>query len=48
MQLPRSPRSFSNSRATPADYKRPRSVTFVSALPRVPTGKLQRFTMRDM
>jgi acyl-coenzyme A synthetase/AMP-(fatty) acid ligase len=36
------------ARRTLADYKRPRWVTFVSALPRTPTGKLQRFKLRDM
>jgi 2-aminobenzoate-CoA ligase len=29
-----------------APYKYPRSVEFVSALPRTPTGKVQRFRLR--
>ncbi len=31
-----------------APYKYPRAVQFVDALPRTPTGKLQRFRLRDM
>lgn len=34
-------------RARLASYKRPRWVTFVDALPRTATGKLQRFKLRD-
>ena len=30
-----------------ADYKRPRWVEFVPDLPRTPTGKLQRFKLRE-
>ena len=30
-----------------APYKYPRSIEFVSALPRTPTGKLQRYRLRD-
>jgi benzoate-CoA ligase len=34
-------------RARLADYKRPRAVEFVAALPRTATGKLQRFKLRE-
>jgi benzoate-CoA ligase len=34
-------------RAALADYKRPRWVEFVPELPRTPTGKLQRFRLRE-
>jgi benzoate-CoA ligase family protein len=34
-------------RAVLADYKRPRWVEFVTELPRTPTGKLQRFRLRE-
>ncbi len=33
---------------TIAPYKYPRAITFVSALPRTETGKLQRFRLRDL
>ena len=36
---------FTKQRIAP--YKYPRSVEFVDALPRTPTGKLQRFKLRD-
>jgi 2-aminobenzoate-CoA ligase len=32
---------------TIAPYKYPRSIEFVAALPRTPTGKLQRFRLRE-
>jgi 2-aminobenzoate-CoA ligase len=32
---------------TIAPYKYPRAVTFVDALPRTDTGKLQRFRLRE-
>ena len=35
-------------RAAIAPYKYPRAVEFVDALPRTPTGKLQRFRLREM
>ena len=35
------------ARARLAPYKVPRSVTFVDALPRTPTGKLRRFVLRS-
>ena len=35
------------AKAEIAPYKYPRSVDFVDALPRTPTGKLQRFRLRD-
>jgi 2-aminobenzoate-CoA ligase len=35
-------------KATTAPYKYPRSVSFVSALPRTANGKVQRFLLRDM
>ena len=31
-----------------AEYKRPRDVRIVESLPRLPTGKLQRKTLREM
>lgn len=34
-------------KATLAPYKYPRTVCFVDALPKTPTGKLQRFRLRD-
>ena len=36
---------FARSRL--ADYKRPRWVEFVAALPKTPTGKVQRFKLRE-
>jgi acyl-coenzyme A synthetase/AMP-(fatty) acid ligase len=30
-----------------AEYKRPRWVEFLSELPRTPTGKIQRFKLRE-
>jgi benzoate-CoA ligase len=30
-----------------ADYKRPRWVEFLPELPKTPTGKIQRFKLRD-
>jgi fatty-acyl-CoA synthase/benzoate-CoA ligase/fatty acid CoA ligase FadD22 len=38
---------ISLARARLAAYKVPRSVTFVGALPRTPTGKLRRFMLRS-
>ncbi len=38
-------RAFTKAEITP--YKCPRSVVFLDALPRTPTGKLQRFRLRD-
>ncbi|AFR07619.1 AMP-binding enzyme family protein [Nocardiopsis alba ATCC BAA-2165] len=38
-------REHVRSRISP--YKAPRSVVFVPALPRTPTGKLQRFRLRE-
>ena len=35
-------------RATLADYKRPRSVTFLAELPRNPTGKILKRELRDL
>jgi 2-aminobenzoate-CoA ligase len=35
-------------KSTVAPYKYPRAVSFVSALPRTNTGKLQRFRLRDL
>ena len=34
-------------KATVAPYKYPRSVVFCTELPRTPTGKLQRFRLRE-
>jgi 2-aminobenzoate-CoA ligase len=31
-----------------APYKYPRDIQFVDQLPRTPTGKLQRFKLRDL
>jgi 2-aminobenzoate-CoA ligase len=39
-------RDFVRARLVP--YKCPRAVVFVDALPRTPTGKLQRFRLRDL
>ncbi|MFE4832749.1 AMP-binding protein [Streptomyces sp. NPDC056672] len=38
-------RDFVGTRLVP--YKRPRAIVFLDALPRTPTGKLQRFLLRD-
>jgi 2-aminobenzoate-CoA ligase len=35
-------------KATIAPYKYPRAITFVKALPRTQTGKLQRFKLREL
>jgi 2-aminobenzoate-CoA ligase len=35
-------------KATTAPYKYPRSISFVTALPRTASGKVQRFLLRDM
>ncbi len=35
-------------KAAIAPYKYPRAIAFVSALPKTPTGKLQRFALRQM
>ena len=35
-------------KATIAPYKYPRAIEFVDSLPKTPTGKLQRFLLRDM
>ena len=35
------------TKQTIAPYKYPRSIEFVEALPRTPTGKLQRFRLRE-
>jgi benzoate-CoA ligase len=34
-------------RAKLAEYKRPRWVEFIAELPKTPTGKIQRFKLRD-
>jgi benzoate-CoA ligase len=34
-------------RAQLPDYKRPRWIEFVSELPKTPTGKIQRFKLRE-
>ena len=34
-------------KATIAPYKYPRAVTFVDQLPKTPTGKIQRFRLRE-
>lgn len=39
-------RSF--TREEIASYKCPREIVFIDALPRTPTGKLQRFRLRDL
>lgn len=35
-------------KATIAPYKYPRAITFVTSLPKTPTGKLQRFALREI
>ena len=35
-------------KATIAPYKYPRAIAFVTSLPKTPTGKLQRFALREM
>jgi 2-aminobenzoate-CoA ligase len=35
-------------KATIAPYKYPRAVAFVTSLPKTPTGKLQRFALREL
>ena len=35
-------------RSTVAPYKYPRAIEYVEALPKTPTGKLQRFELRHM
>jgi acyl-coenzyme A synthetase/AMP-(fatty) acid ligase len=35
-------------RARLADCKRPRWIEFVSELPKTPTGKIQRFKLREL
>jgi len=35
-------------RAQLPDYKRPRWIEFVNELPKTPTGKIQRFRLREM
>ncbi|WP_442880824.1 benzoate-CoA ligase family protein, partial [Bosea sp. (in: a-proteobacteria)] len=35
-------------KATIAPYKYPRAISFVTSLPKTPTGKLQRFALREM
>ena len=37
-----------NENSSLADYKRPRWVEFIAELPKTPTGKVQRFKLREL
>ena len=46
--LDNSARQLEHARERLAEYKRPRWVEFVQALPMTPTGKVERFKLREL